>query len=160
MTVMTEPTVPPSYPGGNGGREVLHSIAKSNRKWRWARYIAIIVTFSVLLYFGLAAKFFPEFDPTEQLRGRGDQNLHILAFAVLTFLIAVGRHRYLPAIAFCVLAAILVESLQMYLPSRSADPNDLWASIKGVGIGFLVALAVNIVIVSNRDGMSVERRRS
>ena len=156
--IMREPT-PPTDDNPNPGADVLRSMTISKRKWRLARYGAICVTLMTLLYFGLATKFFPEFDPTEHLRGRGDRNLHILAFAVLTFLLAVGRHRYLPAVAFAVLAAILVESLQMYLPSRSADLNDLWASLKGVGVGFLVALAANIVIVSNRDGMRIEGRR-
>jgi len=156
---MKEPTPPPSEPAPTDqGRDILQSLTTTQRKWRWARYIAIAVSFATLLYFGLATRFFPEFDPSQQLRGRGDGNLHIVAFTVLTFLLAIGRHRYLPAIAFCVLTAVLVESLQLYLPSRSADLNDLWASFKGVGLGFLLALAANIVIVGKRDGMSVERR--
>lgn len=156
--IMREPTPPPNDDTQTGA-DYLRSLSTAQRKWRWARYGAICLSILLLLYFGLATRFFPDFDPTEQLRGRGDRNLHILAFAVLTFLLAVGRHRYLPAVAFAVLAAILVESLQMYMPTRSADLNDLWASLKGVGLGFLISLAANIIIVSNRDGMRIEGRR-
>ncbi len=99
------------------------------------------------IYFALFARFLPT-DVPEYIRGNGDHNLHILAFFCLTILLLLGfrsTKHLVQLVLFAALVAVALETIQIWLPDRGANLDDLVASLTGVGLGFITAIAVHTI---------------
>ncbi len=99
--------------------------------------------FGVTVYFAWFQHFFPTGLP-EAVRGHGDHNLHMLAFFCLTVLLLPGWRSLMWPLLFMTFAAIVLEVAQIWFPNRGANVADLFASLTGVGLGFLAILAFQL----------------
>lgn len=111
------------------------------------RNIAFGLAVCLTLYFGLFAHFLPPFEFPEYLRGHGDRHIHIAAFFGLTVTAAFGRQRMMFVLLMMIAAAIVLEAAQIWMPNRSANLLDLYASLAGVGIGGALSIILNLLLL-------------
>lgn len=114
--------------------------------WRGLRSLAFLCAVALTVYFGLFDYFDPPIRISSIYRGPSDRYLHMMALGVVTFVFMIGRRRQLLSLIFMLVFAVFLELLQVWLPSRTASWNDLYASIAGVILGGIVALIINMMI--------------
>lgn len=84
------------------------------------------------------------------IHGINDLFFHVIAFWVLTFLLGLIL-KLKTAIAVNVVAALAIEFVQMFQPSRTASLDDLLASLAGVALGAVSAVSAGLVIRWRRN---------
>jgi len=63
---------------------------------------------------------------------------HVLAFLLLTAMAALSMRQVLPGVVAMGLLAIILESLQIFVPGREVFWSDLAASLGGVALGAIL----------------------
>lgn len=69
----------------------------------------------------------------------------------LLFTLLLGRWRWWLAVAIGVVATLIIEFFQLFLPARFSDPSDLLANT----LGTLVGVAIAFLLPVTRDGRKV-----
>lgn len=133
MQVPTDPRLPLSPPPAPPTLPQLSQLANTTRPWRWLLTLLIVVVGALALT--------PA--PAVELGLGWDKMNHLLAFASLALCALLG-YRAPRALQLGLLAALLaygglIEVLQQFVPTRSAEWADLLADAIGIGIGTLVS---------------------
>ncbi len=115
-----------------------------SKRARLLRAFILLCTLAFMTYFALFERFFP-LEVPEAIRGHGDHNLHMLAFFCLTVILLPGFRSVIGPLLFAVFVALALEVLQIWLPDRGANLDDLLASLGGIALGFVMVFAIRSV---------------
>ncbi|MGV8842922.1 MAG: VanZ family protein [Pseudomonas sp.] len=105
---------------------------------RYVRLLPVIAVLAIILFSGLK----PE--PVPQMFQQQDKLHHLLGFAALAFSLRLGfaRTHFGWLLAASLMAALLIELGQGFLPQRTASLGDMLANTLGVLLGAGCSLAL------------------
>ena len=112
-------------------------------RWKMIRVLLFLAAMGITIYYGLFGYFDPPFDFPSDIRGPSDRHLHMAAFTCLSWLLLIYRKKITVAVIAIAGLAVALELVQVWMPERTPSFQDLFASLAGVALGCVLAMACN-----------------
>ena len=119
-------------------------------RWKMIRVLLFLAAMGITIYYGLFGYFDPPFDFPSDIRGPSDRHLHMAAFACLSWLLLIYRKNVTLAVIAIAGLAIALELVQVWMPARTPSLQDLFASLGGVALGWVLAIASNRFLMRSK----------
>ena len=108
------------------------------------RLLAFLAAAALTVWFGSAGEI--NMRLPWWLSMHGEAPLHVIAFAGLALIALAGRTPWFRPVLILACLAVFLEVAQVWIPGRGANFADLGASLAGILVGLIAALALTRIV--------------